>query len=53
MPMFLAVAPEGSLAGVLYMFLREPARVSIVAPTLVSAELTRSSSMALSVVNTW
>jgi diamine N-acetyltransferase len=34
--MFLAVAPEGSLAGVLYMFLRQPARASIVAPTVVA-----------------
>ena len=34
--MFLAVAPEGSLAGVLYMLLRETARASIVAPTVVA-----------------
>jgi ribosomal protein S18 acetylase RimI-like enzyme len=34
--MFLAVAPEGSLAGVLYMFLRQPARLPIVAPTVVA-----------------
>ena len=34
--MFLAVASEGSLAGVLYMFLRQPARASIVAPTVVA-----------------
>ena len=34
--MFLALAPEGSLAGVLYMFLRQPARASIVAPTVVA-----------------
>jgi ribosomal protein S18 acetylase RimI-like enzyme len=34
--MFLAVAPEGSLAGVLYMFLRQPARASIIAPTVVA-----------------
>jgi GNAT superfamily N-acetyltransferase len=34
--MFLAVAPEGSLVGVLYMFLRQPARASIVAPTVVA-----------------
>src|SRR6476620_9978459 len=27
--MFLAVAPDGSLAGVLYMFLRQPARAPI------------------------
>ena len=34
--MFLAVAPDGSLAGVLYMFLRQPARAPIVAPTIVA-----------------
>ena len=49
--MFLAVAPEGFLAGVLYMFLRQPARASIVAPTVLP-RLTCSSSMALTVVNT-
>lgn len=34
--MFLAVAPGGSLAGVLYMFFRQPARAPIVKPTLVA-----------------
>ena len=34
--MFLAVAPDGALAGVLYMFLRQPARAPIVKPTLVA-----------------
>jgi GNAT superfamily N-acetyltransferase len=34
--MFLAVTPDGSLAGVLYMFLREPSRAPIVKPALVA-----------------
>lgn len=34
--MFLAVGPDGSLAGVLYMFLRQPARAPIVKPTVVA-----------------
>ena len=34
--MFLAVAPDGCVAGVLYMFLRQPARAPIVKPTLVA-----------------
>jgi diamine N-acetyltransferase len=34
--MFLAVAPGGSLAGVLYMFLRQPSRAPIVKPTVVA-----------------
>jgi GNAT superfamily N-acetyltransferase len=34
--MFLAVAADGSLAGVLYLFLRQPARAPIVRPTLVA-----------------
>jgi GNAT superfamily N-acetyltransferase len=34
--MFLAVAPGGSFAGVLYMFLRQPARAPIVKPALVA-----------------
>lgn len=34
--MFLAVAADGSPAGVLYSFLRQPARAPIVRPTLVA-----------------
>jgi GNAT superfamily N-acetyltransferase len=34
--MFLACAPDRSLAGVLYMFLRQPARAPIVQPTIVA-----------------
>lgn len=34
--MFLAVAADGSLAGVLYMFLRQPARAPIVKPAVVA-----------------
>jgi GNAT superfamily N-acetyltransferase len=34
--MFLARAPDRSLAGVLYMLLRQPARAPIVEPTLVA-----------------
>jgi GNAT superfamily N-acetyltransferase len=34
--MFLAVAPDGGLAGVLYMFLRQPARAPSVKPTVVA-----------------
>ena len=36
--MFLAVAPEGALAGVLYMFLRPPARAPICAPTVAEID---------------
>lgn len=34
--MFLAVADDGTLVGVLYMFLRQPGRAPIVRPTLVA-----------------
>jgi len=34
--MFLACAPDQSLAGALYMFLRQPARAPIVQPTVVA-----------------
>jgi diamine N-acetyltransferase len=34
--MLLAFAPDGSLAGVLYMLLRQPSRTPIVQPTLVA-----------------
>ena len=34
--MFLAVARDGSLAGVLYLFLRQPARAPIVRPTIIA-----------------
>jgi ribosomal protein S18 acetylase RimI-like enzyme len=34
--MFLAAAPDGSLAGVVYMFVREPSRAPIVEPAVVA-----------------
>lgn len=34
--MFLAATPEGTIAGVLYMFIREPARAPIVKPTTIA-----------------
>lgn len=34
--MFLAVAADGDLAGVLYMFLRQPSRAPIVRPTVIA-----------------
>jgi GNAT superfamily N-acetyltransferase len=34
--MFLALAPDGSLSGALYMFLRQTGRVPIVKPAIVA-----------------
>ena len=34
--MFLAAAPDGSLAGVVYIFVREPSRAPIVEPAVVA-----------------
>ena len=34
--MFLAAAPDGSVAGVVYMFLRQPSRAPIVKPAVVA-----------------
>ena len=34
--MFVAVAADGSIGGVLYMFLREPSRAPIVKPTVIA-----------------